>query len=155
MIARSHHVGLEELAHRSFQFFIQLSLSLPLGRRRQEDDLKELEFLTLAILRQHPSLIVGDIQRLLGILPAQMSRIIRSLEGRSPALIVCQINPQDKRKINVQLTDAGEQALTSYISPRVASLSALLGKLSSDEREELAHLLDKLQTPDNLPNGTR
>ncbi len=144
MIVRSRAVGLDELAHRSFQFFTQLSLTLPLGRRRSEDDLKEMEFLTLAILRQRRTMIVGDIQRLLGVLPAQMSRIIRSLEGREPPLIHCQINPHDKRKVDVHLTDVGEQALADYVSPRVSALVELLGRLSEDEREALGHLIDKL-----------
>jgi DNA-binding MarR family transcriptional regulator len=147
MIARTSGVGLDELAHRSFQFFTQLSLTVPLGRRRHVDDLKELEFLTLAILRQHHTIIVGDIQRILGVLPAQMSRIIRSLEDRAQPLIGCRINSHDKRKVDVHLTEAGERALADYISPRVHALTDLLGRLSGDEREALAHLLDKLQAP--------
>ena len=147
MIVKTTAVGLDELAHRSFDFFTRLSLTLPLGRRRHADDLKELEFLTLAILRQHRTMIVGDIQRILGILPAQMSRIIRSLEDHDSPLIACQINPHDKRKVDVQLTDAGEQALTDYIAPRVTALAELLAKLTADEREALAELLDKLQPP--------
>jgi len=145
MIVRTSSVGLDELAHRSFQFFTQLSLTLPLGRRRHADDLKELEFLTLAILRQQHTMIVGDIQRILGVLPAQMSRIIRSLEDRPQPLIGCQINPHDKRKVDVHLTEAGELALTDYISPRVSALTELFSRLTADEREILAHLLDKLQ----------
>jgi DNA-binding MarR family transcriptional regulator len=147
MIVRTTGVGLDELAHRSFDFFTRLSLTLPLGRRRHADDLKELEFLTLAILRQHRTMIVGDIQRILGILPAQMSRIIRSLEDHESPLIGCQINPHDKRKVDVHLTDAGEQALADYIAPRVTALAELLAKLTADEREALADLLDKLQPP--------
>ena len=103
MIARNGAVGLNDLAHRAFQFFTQLSLTLPLGRRREGDEIKEMEFLTLAILQHHRTMIVGDIQRILGILPAQMSRIIRSLEDHTPPLIACQINSHDKRKVDVQL----------------------------------------------------
>ena len=51
-------------------------------RRRRLGDLKEVEFLTLAILQANGTMIVGDIQRILGVLPAQMSRIIRSMEQR-------------------------------------------------------------------------
>ena len=147
MIARSSAVGLDELAHRSFQLFTQLSLTLPLGRRRSGGDLKEMEFLTLAILQQNRTMIVGDIQRILGILPAQMSRIIRSLEGRTMPLIACQINSHDKRKVDVTLTEAGEGALADYIGPRVGAIADLLARLSEDERESLAHLLHKLQSP--------
>ena len=144
MIARSQGVGLEELAHRSFQFFTHLSLSLPLARRRNPGELKELEFLTLAILRQAHPMIVGDIQRILGVLPAQMSRIIRSLEGRKPPLIACQINPQDKRKVDVCLTASGEKALMEYEATRTDRLVQLLRDLPEQEQEDLNRLVDKL-----------
>ena len=38
---------------------------------------RKSNFLTLSLLHHHDTLIVGDIQRQLGVLPAQMSRIIR------------------------------------------------------------------------------
>jgi DNA-binding MarR family transcriptional regulator len=90
-------------------------------------------------------MIVGDIQRLLGVLPAQTSRIVRSLESRNPPLIRCQINPQDKRKINVELTPAGEKQLERFASPRLKILTEMLSRLNDNEREQLAHLLDRLQ----------
>src|SRR5262249_13038627 len=105
MIASGTELHLDELAQRFFQVLIHLDLELPRSRRR--GDLKEMEFHTLALLQQHHTLIVGDLQRYLSVLPAQMSRIIRSLESREEALIACCINPQDKRKINVKLTPAG------------------------------------------------
>jgi DNA-binding MarR family transcriptional regulator len=147
MIARNGAVALDELAHRAFQLFTHLSLTLPLGRRRDADTIKEMEFLTLAILQHRHTMIVGDIQRILGILPAQMSRIIRSLADRNPPLIACQINSHDKRKVDVHLTRAGEQTLADYVAPRVAALADLLARLSDDERESLSHLLARLQEP--------
>ena len=52
--------------------------------RRRESGLKEVEFHTLAILQERGTMIVGDIQRLLGVLPARnVQRIIRA--GRSAA----------------------------------------------------------------------
>jgi DNA-binding MarR family transcriptional regulator len=140
------HAGarLEELAQNLFALITRFSLVVPRMRRRASN-LKEVEYLTLAILQQHESRIVGDLQRLLGVLPAQMSRIIRSLEGRVPPLITCRINPQDKRKIDVCLTAAGEDALLDYQAQHLRTLAELLRTLSEDEQEELVHLLDKLQ----------
>jgi len=151
MIAKTPGVRLHDLAHRSFQFFTQLSLTMPLNRRRGDDDLKEMEFLTLAILRQHDTMIVGEIQRILGVLPAQMSRIIRSLEGRTPGLISCQINAHDKRKIDVHLTEAGARELADYVEPRVQLIVELLARLTEEERDSLSRLLDRLSTP--IRNG--
>src|SRR5437899_422707 len=106
---------LEDIAHDLFEVFTRLGLSSGRGRRRG-GDLKEAEFLTLALLQLHGTMIVGDIQKLLGVLPAQMSRIIRSLENRQLPLILCHINPRDKRKVDVELTPAGEKALDEYQS---------------------------------------
>src|ERR1019366_3263750 len=60
----------EDIAHELFQVVTQICLSTLRGRRRA-GDLKEVEFLTLSLLQEHGTLIVGDIQRVLGVLPAQ------------------------------------------------------------------------------------
>lgn len=146
MIAHSNAILLDELAQRSFQFITRMMLSLPRNRRRRTGNLKEMEILSLAILHQHQTMIVGDIQRILGILPAQMSRIIRSLEQKTPPLVDCAINPNDKRKIDVHLTSAGEQLLAEYVAPRVRAIGNLLAQLNHEERDNLSHLLDRLQT---------
>jgi DNA-binding MarR family transcriptional regulator len=75
-----------------------------------------------------------------------MSRIIRSLEQKTPPLVVCGINANDKRKIDVNLASAGEQLLADYVAPRVQAIGNLLAKLNDEERENLAHLLDRLQS---------
>ncbi len=144
MLANGAQVRHEDLAHRLFALVTQFGLSLPRGRRRP-GDLKRLEFLTLKILDTQGTMIVGDIQRLLGILPAQMSRIIRSLENRERSLITCRINPLDKRKVDVCLTAAGEKVLRTYEDLRIQGIASLLHRLSEDELENVQLLLDKLQ----------
>jgi|SRR5579875_2040721 len=143
MVATGTEMRVQELAQHIFDLVTHFCLILPRGRRRS-GDLKEVEFLTLALLHHHQTLIVGDIQRQLGILPAQMSRIIRSLEDREPPLVTCRINPHDKRKINVTLTPEGITAFQDYQSSRLGSISNLLSKLSEEDLEELQRLLNKL-----------
>jgi DNA-binding MarR family transcriptional regulator len=133
-------VRVDELAQRLFDVFTQFCLAVPRGRKRL-GDLKEVEFLTLSLLRQHDTMIVGDIQRMLGVLPAQMSRIIRSLET---PLIACRINPQDKRKIDVALTPAGQHAFLEYQTARVCAISQLLTKMNEEDLDDLQGLLGKL-----------
>ena len=62
MIAASMNVRPEELAQTLFGIFTRFAMSRPRGRTRK-GSLKEAEFLTLAILHQHETRIVGDIQR--------------------------------------------------------------------------------------------
>jgi len=144
MVATSGEVRLDNLAHDLFDFITHLGRVVPRGRRPAAD-LKEVEFLTLTILHESGIMIVGDIQRLLGVLPAQMSRIIRALETREQPMIACQINPRDKRKIDVQLTAAGEKAMHEYQAVWVARIVALVSDLPEEDKEELSRLVDKLR----------
>ena len=152
MVASTAGVRLEEVAQNLFAVITQFCLVAPRGRRRS-GDLKEVEFLALAILSQNQTMIVGEIQRLLGVLPAQMSRIIRSLEARERPLIACRINPQDKRKIDVALTPAGQHAFQEYQTARVSAVSQLLTKMSDDDLDDLQGLLGKLHDLLVTPHG--
>ena len=144
MVASGTALRLEDTARELFDLVTQISLATLRGRRRA-GDLKEAEFLTLSILQDHGTMIVGDIQRQLGVLPAQMSRIIRALEARERPLINCRINPRDKRKIDVCMTDAGERALIDYQALRVDRIIGILRDLPEDEQEEFNRLVDKLR----------
>jgi DNA-binding MarR family transcriptional regulator len=144
MVATAAGNRLEEIARDLFEVVRHFALSGPRGRRR-DGDLKDVEFQTLAILHERGSMIVGDIQRLLGVLPAQMSRVIRSLEDRPGPFIACRINPRDKRKIDVTLTDAGARALHAYQATRVRRIAHLLHELSEDDQANLVHLLDRIR----------
>src|SRR5438128_8258712 len=142
MIASGTAVRLEEVGRDLFDVITQLCLAAVRGRRRA-GDLKEVEFLTLSILQGHGTMIVGEIQRQLGVLPAQMSRIIRSLEARERPLISCRINPRDKRKIDVVLTPAGIAACQDYQTSRVRIISHALEQLSDEDRDDLHRLPNK------------
>jgi DNA-binding MarR family transcriptional regulator len=144
MASTAADTRVEEIAQDLFQVITQLCLAAPRSRRRT-DDLKEIEFLTLALLHDRGTMIVGDIQRLLGILPAQMSRVIRSLENRPCALITCRINPSDKRKIDVCLTENGAKALLDYQAVRVHRIAELLQGLPESDQVDLLGLLEKVQ----------
>jgi DNA-binding MarR family transcriptional regulator len=143
MVVTGTEMRVRELAQHLFDLVTHFCLIAPRGRRRR-GSLKEVEFLTLSLLHHHKTLIVGDIQRQLGILPAQMSRIIRSLETRDPPLIVCRINPHDKRKIDVALTPEGMAAFQDYQSAQLGGISNLLSKLSEEDLDDLQRLLNKL-----------
>jgi DNA-binding MarR family transcriptional regulator len=143
MVAGSE-TRLEELAHQMLDVVTRFCLSVPRGRRRA-GDLKEIEYLALSLLHEREPQIVGDIQRRLGVLPAQMSRIIRALETREKPLIACRINSTDKRKIDVMLTAEGRSAFRDYQGVRVKTIAGMLRKLDDDDREDLGRLTARLQ----------
>jgi DNA-binding MarR family transcriptional regulator len=144
MVATETIVPADQVAQGIFNLATQFCLDLPRARRRL-GDLKETEFLTLVILQGQGSMIVGDIQRILGVLPAQMSRVIRSLEEREQPLISCQINPRDKRKIDVCLTAEGERALQEHQTLYVGAINKLLTRLSEQDMECLSNVLAKME----------
>jgi|SRR6516165_9722811 DNA-binding MarR family transcriptional regulator len=150
MVATGTEMRVQELAQNLFDLITHFCLLTPRHRRRA-GDLKEVEFLALSLLRHRETLIVGDIQRQLGVLPAQMSRIIRSLETRDHPLIACRINPQDKRKIDVALTPEGISAYQEVQSARLQSLAHLIGKLSEEDLDDLQRLLAKLHESVGTP----
>jgi len=144
MVATGPGIRLEEIAREVFEVLTQLGLTVP-QRRRRAGDLKEIEFQALALLHGRGTMIVGELQRRLGVLPAQMSRIIRALEDRERPMIACHINPRDKRKVDVRMTPAGEKALLDHQSVRVGRIAELLRDLPEEMQEDLGRLLDKLR----------
>lgn len=116
------------------------------GKGKQHSEITETEFLALDMLSKSQSTLnVGDIQKQIGVLPAQMSRIIRALEtkGDQP-LIHCEINPQDKRKIDVSLTDAGQKAHQAYREMKLSGIQNMLNDLSEEDRRELIRILRQI-----------
>jgi len=133
----------EEIFSISRDFWVAQSRA----RGRNETEITETEFLTLDLLAHSAEpLTVGDIQRHIGVLPAQMSRVIRSLEnkGEQP-LIACKINQSDKRKIDVELTDAGRKAHEEYRRIKLGSIERMLLDLSEEDRREFMRIIRKIR----------
>lgn len=144
---------LQEFMEEMFELSKELWAAQSRLRGRAQAELTETEFLALDILNKaEHTLNVGDIQRQVGVLPAQMSRIIRSLEtkGDQP-LISCRINPEDKRKVDVEITTAGRQAHRSYRQMKLGSIERLLLTLSEDDRQEFMRILRLIRTAMSKP----
>lgn len=130
-----------------------MTLSMTFSRLRARsqkgsavETLTETEHLALDLLKNGDVLTVGEIQQAIGVLPAQMSRIIRSLEDKGgSAYIQCAINAGDRRKIDVSITKEGKKALDAYRTARMGSILKTLSVLDSDEREEFMRMMRKIQ----------
>ena len=127
---------LEQLADEVFELIKLISTARARAEATEPEELSETEFVALDILTKHKSLTVGDIQKEIGILPAQMSRVIRSLENKSSRpMVQCSINEMDRRKVDVQLTDAGRAAHERYQAARRASSLQFLQHLRKEDRD--------------------
>lgn len=117
------------------------------ARSGQPEEITEAEFLALDALMEYDMLTVGEIQRRIGVLPAQMSRIVRSLEGKSAdGLVTCTINPDDRRRIDVVITARGRKAHQSYQATRLSFVSNILTDLSPDDRRQFMRVVRTIRT---------
>ncbi len=113
---------LEQMADEIFELTKLGMISRHAPKKPGIIDLTEAEFLTLDFLCKENSLTVGELQKRIRVLPAQMSRVIRSLESKSDKpLIKCRINPQDKM-INGERMEKWvvRKAFESYLPESVA-----------------------------------
>ena len=132
---------LESIAGEMFEL-IQLGAALRLRRSAGAAELTETEFVTLDILAREQTLTIGEIQKHVGVVPAQMSRIIRSLEeNRGKGYVHCEINAQDRRRVDVSLTSSGKEAYDRYRDARLASVRAVLADMPDDDRNQFRRLL--------------
>lgn len=133
---------LQEFAQELFEMSKDIWAAQNKSKTKDQTELTETEFLTLDLLTNHQPQTVGDLQKQIGILPTQMSRVIRALENKSEGpLITCQINQQDKRKVDVELTEAGRQAHQAYRQYKLGSIHRLLTGLSEQDRSELMRIV--------------
>jgi len=137
---------LEQIAREMFS--LNLLFWAMRRRNRVEDpyELTEPEFVVLDTLAERGICTVGELQQILDVRPAQMSRIIRTLESKAEKpLINCAINAQDKRRINVTVTDLGRKAHEEYRRRRLQANIDLLTGLSEAEQMEVIRLLHRFR----------
>jgi len=132
---------MDKMAEEIFELYRLIAIA----RSRQPSgaqDLSEGEFLALDVLAKEAPLTIGDVQKRIGVVPAQMSRIVRSLEvNRGKGFLSCEINQQDRRRVDVQLTDEGQQACKDYRTNRLASMRAVLDALVPEDRIDFMRML--------------
>ena len=108
-------------------------------------DLSESEFLALDALEDLESMTVGQLRKHVGVLPAQMSRILKALEQRyEEKLVICSINPQDKRKIDVSITPKGRRAVDAYRRSKIKASVDALDSLTDRDLANLSAILTKI-----------
>ena len=115
--------------------------------QRHEAELSESQFLTLdTLMNASKAISVGQIQRSISVLPAQMSRIIRSLEsGIEKPLIRCELNQTDKRKIDVAITAEGKKLYSEFRAGRLSKTIDILQHLPDADRAEFVRICREIR----------
>lgn len=78
----------------------------------------------------------------LRIVARSATDIVDSLEAA--ALVIREPDPQDRRAVLVSLTDSGRTQLDAIDSARRAVATELFDTLDTEDREQLARILDKI-----------
>ena len=139
--------SLDQMAEEIFSLNV-LSWRQRLASRHQSaEELSESQYLAIETLVHAPgTLTVGEIQRSIGVLPAQMSRIMRSLEtGFDKPFIRCELNQNDKRKIDVKLTPEGRKAYDDFRQARLTKAVDTLSRLSEQDRVEFVRICRQIR----------
>ena len=133
---------LEQLALEMFEMTKVMWARAQRAKPESAYDLTEAEFLALDQLQQHPCLTVGDLQRRIRVLPAQMSRIIKGLETKyDQPLLTCSINSEDKRRIDLRITAVGRLAADAFRRSKLETSIAWLKALSPADIEVMARIV--------------
>ncbi len=109
---------------------------------RETAELTESEFLALDYLADTGTSTVGEVQKHIKVLPAQMSRLVRRLQEVD--LVSSEINRQDRRKIDVTITQAGRASHARYRDAKLAPILAALERLTKTERSQFMMLVEKM-----------
>jgi DNA-binding MarR family transcriptional regulator len=114
---------------------------------RDGTELSETQYLAIeSLANSQQPLTVGEIQRAIGVLPAQMSRIILSLEqGFDKPLIRRELNQHDKRKIDVHLLPEGREMHQEFRRSRLSKTVEILKNLSDKDRQEFVRICRRIR----------
>lgn len=110
-----------------------------------EYDLQSHEFDVLATLRRSGppyTMFPADLLEQMMVTSSTMTHRLATLEAR--ALVRRGPCPDDGRRVEVSLTDAGRELVDQAVEAHYANEDQLLAALSPDERRQLADLLRRL-----------
>ena len=84
----------------------------------------------------------SEISHRQGVSRNTMSSFLRNLEEEG--LVERRLDPSDRRRFNISLTDAGRAVVTDHTHHHLEAVDQLFSVLSSAEQDDLLNLLQKL-----------
>ncbi|MCQ8897770.1 MarR family transcriptional regulator [Limnobacter humi] len=105
-------------------------------------DMATSELHTLQVVEDNPGISPGELARALGLSPVTSTVILQKLEGRN---LVCKVRSlNDKRRLEVQLTDQGRQELVQAPSSLQGRFRSEFSTLPAWEQHQIAAVLGRV-----------
>jgi DNA-binding MarR family transcriptional regulator len=109
-----------------------------LGKR----NLTTSQLATLRQLARRGALSAGDLARGISVSQATITGIVDRLESR--ALVTRVRDREDRRRVVIDLTEAGREVVATSPPPLHERFVLRLAELPTEEREEIARVLDRI-----------
>jgi MarR family transcriptional repressor of emrRAB len=119
-------------------------LSALLEDSLRAEGLSETDFRTLLVLLSRPDGVANpsELCACLAQSPANMTRVADALVERG--LITRLSSAEDRRRMILRLTSAGEALARELLPDKIKAMRALFGDLSASERQQLLALLKRV-----------
>ncbi|MGL3150393.1 MarR family winged helix-turn-helix transcriptional regulator [Microbacterium sp. A82] len=127
--------------------FATFRLARRLRRERAVDTLSDAQFAVLASLNKHGRSPVGALAQHERVSAPTMSNAVDALA--EAGLVVRVPDEQDRRRVNIEITDAGIEIVTATVQKRDAALADALAEFDFTDEElrtlrEAAELIRKV-----------
>lgn len=97
----------------------------------------------IAYIGRNPSISIMELASLAGRDKAQITRVVLELETLD--LVVRARSTQDRRSVNISLTNMGQELFQQVLDKRRYLASAMLGELRDDEKALLLTMLTTIR----------
>lgn len=115
-------------------------------------DLRKVDFSLLMLLAEHGSVLPKSLVKMLSLSPPKLSMVLERMQARG--LIERTPNPQDRRSVQVTLTEAGQRQATLLVPVARRMEQGLKKRLSAADHAHLIQLLRKLADGPQAPQRT-
>jgi len=109
---------------------------------RRDMALTPAQYHLLSALRDGRSRNVGELAAAAGVSSPTATRMLDALEREG--VVVRRPSDEDRRRISVEMTEAGEEAMAQARGRREQARDLVYAELSPEERAQAVHLLSRL-----------
>jgi MarR family transcriptional regulator for hemolysin len=112
-------------------------------RRYRPADLSIPQFRVLNFVRRYPNTSLSPVAEHVGLTLPSVSKMVDGLQERG--LLRREIDPQNRRKMTLNLTEAGQATLKAVREATLPQLTQKLAQLSESEQATVAQALELLR----------